>query len=132
MEINVLLSAICFTVASVLLFVAMPDKHGVSPRFLRFDRANPLPAGRSRFPGDWGSELDRRVFRAIAFCRSADRRGWLFVDEEPAEEVQANGEGLDRLAAEPRSPPRIPRAQSPRTLAEVGRSRNPAGGPDGV
>ena len=25
-------------------------------------------------------------------------------------------------------PPRIPRAQSPRTLAEVGRSRNPAGG----
>ena len=43
-------------------------------------------------------------------------------------EIQANGEGLDRLAAEPRSPPRIPRAQSPRTLAEVGRSRNPAGG----
>ena len=50
-----------------------------------------------------------------------------FGGKEPAE-VQANGEGLDRLAAEPRSPPRIPRAQSPRTLAEVGRSRNPAGG----
>ena len=39
MEINVLLSAICFTVASVLLFVAMPDRHGVSPRFLRFETA---------------------------------------------------------------------------------------------
>ena len=39
MEINVLLSAICFAMASVLLFVAMPDKHGVSPRFLRFETA---------------------------------------------------------------------------------------------
>jgi hypothetical protein len=36
---NVLVSAISFALAGVLLFVAMPDRHGVSPRFLRFEAA---------------------------------------------------------------------------------------------
>jgi hypothetical protein len=39
MDSNVLVSAISFALAAVLLFVAMPDRHGVSPRFLRFDVA---------------------------------------------------------------------------------------------
>ena len=40
MEMNsVLLSAIFFAVAGVLLFIGLPDRCGASPRFLRFDAA---------------------------------------------------------------------------------------------
>ena len=36
---DIIVGTISFAVAGVLLFVAMPDRHGVSPRFLRFDAA---------------------------------------------------------------------------------------------
>jgi hypothetical protein len=39
MEINILLCAISFAVAGVLLFIGLPDRHGASPGFLRFDAA---------------------------------------------------------------------------------------------
>lgn len=40
MEMNsVLLIAVFFAVAGVLLFIGLPDRCGASPRFLRFDAA---------------------------------------------------------------------------------------------
>jgi hypothetical protein len=43
-------------------------------------------------------------------------------------EVQANGEGLDRLAAEPRSPPRIPAGTKPQNLGGSGPKQKPRRG----
>jgi hypothetical protein len=45
---------------------------------------------------------------------------------------QANGEGLDRLAAEPRSPPRIPRHQAPEPWRKWAEAETPPGGPAGL
>ena len=36
---DIIVGTISFAVAGVLLFVAMPDRRGISPRFLRFKAA---------------------------------------------------------------------------------------------